>query len=186
MQATDFSLPQVIKSQIRDMEIVCFFRFRGGNRVKFGDIVTAVATYAVLQIVIASLLTVVAIPALGAFMFTYYGTGLTAVFLSMLIVGYFFRDGIREGGREAMLRIVVLCAFYELLVVVFQPALADWIPFAVDLPKETFDGTVVTTVEWFLYGLSRRGNMVFNVLITIGLGYVGLHVGSKLKRAPKS
>jgi len=154
--------------------------------MKFGDVITAVATYGVLQIVIAFLLTIVALPVFGVFMFTYYGAGLTAFFLSMLIVGYLFRDGIREGGRDAILRIVVLSAFYELLVVVFQPALADWLPFAVDLPKEAFDGTVVTTVEWFLYGLSRRGNMVFNVLIVIGLGFTGIHVGSKLKRTPKS
>jgi len=154
--------------------------------MKFGDVITAVATYAVLQILIAFPLTIVSLPVFGVTMFTYYGAGLTAVFLSMLIVGCLFRDGIREGGRNVILRIVVLSAFYELLVVVFQPALADWLPFAIDLPKEAFDGTVVTTVEWFLYGLSRRGNMVFNILIMIGLGFIGLHFGSKLKRAPKS
>ncbi|MBN1358588.1 hypothetical protein JW988_07455 [Candidatus Bathyarchaeota archaeon] len=152
--------------------------------MKFGDVLTAVATYAVLQIVIAFLLTVVVLPVFGVLMFTYYGAGLTAVFLSMLIVGYLFRDGIKEGGRNAILRILVLSAFYELLVVVFQPALADWIPFAVDLPKDAFDGTVVTTMEWFLYSLSRRGNMVFNILIVIGLGFIGLYVGLKLKRVP--
>ena len=154
--------------------------------MKFGDIITAVATYAVLQILIAFILTIMALPVFGVTMFTYYGAGITAVFSSMIIVGYSFREGIREGGREAILRIILLSAFYELLVVVFQPALADWLPFAVNLPKDAFDGTVVTTVEWFLYGLSRRGNMVFNVLILIGVGFTGLHVGSKLKRAPKS
>ena len=154
--------------------------------MKFGDVLTAVATYAVLQIVIAFLLTVMALPVFGVLMFTYYGAGLTAVFLSTLIVGYLFREGIKEAGRNSILRILVLSAFYELLVVVFQPALADWIPFAVDLPKDAFDGTVVTTMEWFLYGLSRRGNMVFNILIVIGVGFIGLHVGSKLKRVPNS
>ena len=153
--------------------------------MKFGDVITAVATYAVLQILIAFPLTIMALPVFGVTMLTYYGAGLTAVFLSMLIVGYMFRDGIREAGQDTILRIAVLSAFYELLVVVFQPALADWLPFAINLPKEAFDGTVITTMEWFLYGLSRRGNMVFNILIVIGLGFIGLHVGSKLKRAPK-
>jgi hypothetical protein len=154
--------------------------------VKFGDIITAVATYAVLQILIAFLLTIVALPAFGVTMVAHYWAGLTAVFLSMLIVGYLFREEIRKGGRDAILRIVVLSAFYELLVVVFQPTLADWLPFAMETPTEAFDGTVVTTLEWFLYGLSRRGNMVFNILIVIGLGFIGLHVGSRLKQAPKS
>ena len=153
--------------------------------MKFGDVVTSVATYAVLQIVIAFFLMAVALQVFGVTMFAYYWAGLTAVFLSMLIVGYLFRNGIREGGRDAILRILVLSAFYELLVVVFQPALADWLPFAVDLPKETFDGTVVTTLEWFLYSLSRRGNMVFNILILMGLSFIGLHVGSKIKHTPK-
>jgi hypothetical protein len=153
--------------------------------MKFGDVVTALATYAVLQILIAFPLTIITLPVFGVTMLTYYGAGLTAVFLSMLIVGYLFRNGIKESGQKAILRIVVLSAFYELLVVVFQPTLADWLPFAIDLPKETFDGTVITTMEWFLYGLSRRGNMVLNVLFIISLGLIGLHLGSKLKRAPK-
>lgn len=148
--------------------------------MKFGDVITAVAAYAVLQILMAFFLTVVALSVFGVTMFAYYGAGVTAVFLSMLTVGYFFRDGIREGGRKVILRMLVLSAFYELLVVVFQPALADWLPFAVDLPKEAFDGTVVTTLEWFLYGLSRRGNMVFNILTVMGLGFIGLHIGSKI------
>jgi hypothetical protein len=152
--------------------------------VKFGDIITAVATYAVLQILIAFILTIVALPAFGVTMVAHYWAGLTAVFLSMLIVGYLFREEIRKGGRDAILRIVVLSAFYELLVVVFQPTLADWLPFAMETPTEAFDGTVVTTLEWFLYGLSRRGNMVFNVLSVIGLGFIGLHVGSRLKQPP--
>jgi hypothetical protein len=140
----------------------------------------------VLQIIIAFLLTSVAIPVFGVLMFSYYGAGLTAVFLSMIIVGYVFREEIRKNRRDAILRIVVLSAFYELLVVVFQPALADWIPFAVETPTEAFAGTTVTTLEWFLYGLSRRGNMVFNELVVMGLGSVGLYGGSKLRQAPTS
>ena len=154
--------------------------------MKFGDIIIAVATYAVLQILIAFLLTIVALPAFGVTMYTHYGAGLTAVFLSMLIVGYLFRVEIRKGGRQVILRIVVLSAFYEIFVIVFQPTLADWLPFALETPKEEFAGTIVSTLEWFLYDLSRRGNMVFSILTLIGLGYIGLRVGSKFKQAPKS
>lgn len=154
--------------------------------MKFGDIIIAVATYAVLQILIAFLLTTVMLPAFGVTMFAHYGAGLTAVFLSMLIVGYLFRAEIRKGGRQVILRIVVLSAFYEIFVVGFQPTLADWLPFAIETPTEAFAGTVVTTLEWFLYDLSRRGNMVFNILTLISLGYIGLRVGSKFKQAPKS
>lgn len=154
--------------------------------MKFGDAVTAVALYAVLQILLAFPLTIVMLQALGVTMVAHYSAGLTAVFLSMLIVGFFFGEEIRTGGRAALLRIVVLSAFYELLVVVFQPALADWIPFAIDKPKEAFDGTVVTTVEWFLYDLSRRGNMSFNVIILIGVGFAGLYVGLRLRKSKAS
>jgi hypothetical protein len=157
----------------------------GGDGVKFGDTVTAVALYGVLQILIAFPLAIVVLQTLGVTMYAHYGVGLTAVFLSMLIVGYLFGEEIRKGRRDAILRIVVLSAFYELLVVVFQPTLADWVPFAIDKSKEAFDGTTVTTVEWFLYNLSRRGNMFFNVIIVIGVGFIGLYAGSMLRK-PKA
>jgi hypothetical protein len=114
-------------------------------------------------------------------MYAHYSVGLTAVFLSMFIVGYLFGEEIRKGGRDAILRIVVLSAFYELLVVVFQPTLADWLPFAIEKPKEAFDGTIVTTFEWFLYNLSRRGNMFLNIVTVMGLGFVGIYLGSRLR-----
>jgi len=63
-----------------NMKSVHFFCFNGGDRVKFGDILMAVATYAVLQILIAFLLTVVALPAFGVTMFAYYWLGLPLFF----------------------------------------------------------------------------------------------------------
>jgi hypothetical protein len=157
----------------------------GGDGVKFGDAATAVALYGVLQILIAFPLAIMMLQTLGVTMLAHYGAGLTAVFLSMLIVGYLFGEEIQKGRRDAILRIVVLSAFYELLVVVFQPTLADWVPFAIDTPKEAFAGTPVTTVEWFLYNLSRRGNLFSGILIVMGLGFIGLYAGSMLRK-PKA
>ena len=154
--------------------------------MKFGDILIAVATYAVLQILTAFLLTTVLLVVFGITMFTYYGAGLGAVFLSMLLVGYFFRAKISKGGRQVILRIVVVAAFYEIFVIMFQPTFADWLPFLLKAPSEAFSGNVVATLEWFLYDLSRRGNMVFNIFMVIGLSYFGLKVGSKFKHMPKS
>lgn len=153
--------------------------------MKFGDTVTAVALYAVLQVLIAFPLSILMVQTLGVFMYSYYSSGLIAVFLSMLIVGYLFGEKTRKRSRKAMSRIIVLGAFYDLLVMVFQPTLADWIPFAIDKPKGSFDGTVVTTTEWFLYDLSRRGNMFFSILIVMGVGFAGLYIGSRLRK-PKS
>ena len=149
--------------------------------MKFGDTVTSVALYAVLQVLIAFPLSILMIQTVGVFMYSYYSSGLIAVFLSMLIVGYLFGEKMLKEGRKGMLRIIVLGAFYELLVMVFQPTLVDWVPFAIDKPKGSFDGTLVTTTEWFLYDLSRRGNMVFSILIIMGVSLVGLYVGSRLK-----
>jgi len=160
--------------------------FYGGDRVKFVDTVNAVALYAVLQVLIAFPLSILMIQTFGVLMYSYYSSGLFAVFLSMLIVGYFFGEKIRKGRRKAMARIIVLGAFYELVVMVFQPTLADWIPFAIDKPKGSFDGTVVTTTEWFLYDLSRRGNMFFSLLIMMGVGFAGLYIGSMLRKSGSS
>jgi hypothetical protein len=153
--------------------------------VKFGDIITAVATYCVLQILIAFPIAIVALPALGVTMEAYYAVGLTSVFLSMLIVGYLFGEEIRKGRRNAILRIVVLSAFYELLVVVFQPTLADWGLFAKETYLEASRGTTVSTLEWFLYDLSRRGNMFFNIILVAALGIIGLYVGSMPKKSSR-
>jgi len=150
------------------------------KKVKFDNVVTAVALYAVLQVLFAFPLTVLALQVFGVTMVGHYSAGLSAVFLSMLVVGYLFNAEIRQERRGAVLRIVLLSAFYELLVVVFQPTLADWVPFAISKPKEAFDGTVVTTVEWFLYNLSRRGNMFVNVAVILGVGVLGLYAGLKL------
>lgn len=149
--------------------------------MKFGNIITAVATYAVLQILLAFPISIVALSTLGVTMFAHYSSGLAAVFLSMLTVGYLFREEISNGQLDAILRITVLSAFYEILVVVFQPTLADWTPLATEL----FAGIPITTVEWFLYDLSRRGNMFFNIIITMGLSALALYVGSKLKKTAK-
>ncbi|MCW4007102.1 MAG: hypothetical protein NWF09_00200 [Candidatus Bathyarchaeota archaeon] len=151
--------------------------------MKIDSLVIAVALYAVLQILFAFPLTVLALQVLGVTMVAHYSAGLGAVFLSMMVVGYLFGAEIRQAPRDAVLRIALLSAFYELLVVVFQPTLADWIPFAVSKPIDAFDGTVVTTVEWFLYNLSRRGNMFPNVIIVIGVGILGLYAGLKIKKA---
>ena len=149
--------------------------------MKFGDTVTSVALYAVLQVLIAFPLSILMIQTVGVFMYSYYSSGLIAVFLSMLIVGYLFGEKTRKRSRKAMSRIIVLSAFYELLVMVFQPTLADWLPFAIETPTEAFAGTTVTTLEWFLYDLSRRGIMVLSILIIMGVSLVGLYVGSRLK-----
>ncbi|MEM3000188.1 MAG: hypothetical protein QXD19_07645 [Candidatus Bathyarchaeia archaeon] len=150
--------------------------------MKIDSLIIAVALYAVLQVLFAFPLTVLALQVLGVTMVAHYSAGLGAVFLSMMVVGYLFGLEIRQAPRDAILRIALLSAFYELLVVVFQPTLADWIPFAVSKPIDAFDGTVVTTVEWFLYNLSRRGNMFPNVVIVIGVGILGLYAGLKIKK----
>jgi len=148
--------------------------------VKLVSLVIAVALYAVLQVLFAFPLSVLALQFFGVTMVAYYSAGLAAFFLSIVVVGYLFRNEIQQERRVAILWISVLSAFYELLVVVFQPTLADWVPFAISKPKEAFDGTVVTTVEWFLYNLSRRGNMFVNVAVILGVGVLGLYAGLKL------
>ncbi len=148
--------------------------------MKFGDIVIAVATYAVIQVLTTFLLTSMSLAVFGITMFTHYGAGLSSVFLSMLLVGYLFKVEISKGGQKVVLRVVVLAAFFEIFVIMFQPTFADWLPFASEAPSEAFSGNVVATLEWFLYDLSRRGNMVLNMLTVISLSYVGLYLGSKV------
>lgn len=74
--------------------------------MKFGDAITAIATYAVLQILIAFPIALVAGPTLGVTMYTHYTSGLISAFLSMLTVGYLFTPQIKDNRRDAILRIL--------------------------------------------------------------------------------
>jgi hypothetical protein len=153
--------------------------------VKFGDVVTAVATLAVIMILIHFPLMIVLDMALGY----YWGMNVSAivsVLLSALIGGYIFAGKIwEESGIGAIAKITVLAALLMAFAVIMETAaMTDWTAWV----KEEYTGTAPSSAfEWYAVEGMFLGYQVFlNVVIVLALGFVGLYIGSMFKRPAKT
>ncbi len=156
--------------------------------MKFGDVVTAVASSVVVMVLIHFPLMIVLIPALGS----YWGINVSAiisVLLSALIVGYVFAAKIWEESRmEAIAKITVLAALLMAFAVVMEvAAMADWTTWVKETYLEANPGASLSAFEWYVVEGTYLGAMMFlNVIIVLLLGFIGLYVGSMFKRPAKS
>jgi len=184
------TLPQVIKTEGED--ILTYLHFKGGDRLKFGDLVMVVATIAVVYALIAAPLQWVLFSAVGISAMNNWGyitILIVTVFLSTLINGYIFAGKIWEARRESITKIAVLWAALMMLFAVIVPASNAYWGLAVREDFEAMypDAPEPSTAEWLTY------NWMFLDLFTcimVGIelvtAFVGLYVGSMLKRPAKS
>jgi len=155
--------------------------------LKFGDVVTAVASSFVIFILILFPLEIALVPALGLF----WGLNvseLVSILLSALIVGYIFAAKIWEARMGAITKIIVLSAVLVMfLVSINAAALADWTPWVKETYLEANPTATLSTLEWYIVeGLTLTSQIFWNVVIVLALGFIGLYVGSMLKRPVKS
>jgi len=157
--------------------------------LKFGDYVMAVATMTVISSLIGFPL---------ALIFVSVGLGFTlgqdigvfvSFFLSALISGYIFARKIWEARREAIAKITVLWAALVSLIATMIPAgLGHWDLVAQEDFQEMFPGiTLSSNAEWMSWEMMNNYSFVFLVVaIALVLGFIGLYVGSMLRRPVKS
>jgi hypothetical protein len=173
-------LPQIIRTEQTD--IVTYLHFRGGDRLKFGDIVTAVASAALILLILIFPMDMVLIPALGF----YWGLNVGAiisVLLTALIVGYVFAGKISESRIESITKIAVLSGVLMVFLVGIQAAATDWKTVVTDAYK----GESHTAFEWYvLEAVALSGQMLINAVIVLVLGFIGLYVGSMVRKPKKS
>jgi len=156
--------------------------------LRFGDVVTCVASLAVIMVLIHFPLLMVLVPALGF----YWGLNVSAiisVFLSALIGGYIFAGKIWEEARmEAIAKITVLAAVLMMFAVVMESAaLADWAPAVKEAYQEANPTATLSTFEWYaVESMWLSTQVVLNVVIVLALGFIGLYVGSMLRKPVKS
>jgi len=160
--------------------------------LKFGDLVMAVATIAVVYALIAAPLQWVLFSAVGISAMNNWGyitILIVTVFLSTLINGYIFAGKIWEARRESITKIAVLWAALMMLFAVIVPASNAYWGLAVREDFEAMypDAPEPSTAEWLTY------NWMFLDLFTcimVGIelvtAFVGLYVGSMLRRPAKS
>lgn len=163
-----------------------YFAFKGGDRLKFDDLVMSVATIAVIFALITAPLDMLAVSVLGL---GGYDVGVfVSFFLSALIGGYIFAEKIWEARRENIIKIAVLWAALAMVLAVIVPgALANWGLKTTEEFQAANPGTTLSTVEWVNWEMMYLDIFMFIVVVmALVLGLVGLYVGSMLRRSVKS
>jgi len=154
--------------------------------LKFSDIVMCVASIAVIFALIAAPLDFVFVSALGLSP-GYDVSIIVSFFLSALISGYIFAGKIWEARRESIIKITVLWAAFVMLVVYNFPALAHWGPMATEEYQAAYPGTTLSTSEWVNWEMMYLDVFTFIVAVmALVLGFIGLYVGSMLRKPKKS
>jgi hypothetical protein len=153
--------------------------------LKFGDVVMAVATAAVIMVLIQFLLGWILVPAMGYF----WGINVDAIisiFLATLITGYVFAAKIWESRIKAIAKITILGAAFMMLIAVMQVAAlsGDWTAWV----KASYTGTTPSSAsEWYaVESMYLSSQVVLNVVLVLVLAFIGLYIGSMLKRPAKS
>jgi len=159
--------------------------------LKFGDLVMSVASMAVIFALIAAPLEMVLFSALGISDMNNWGYMVSLIvsfFLSALISGYVFAGKIWEARRESITKITVLWAALVMLLAIIVPATwAEWGPIAKEEYQAAHPGATLSTAEWLTWEMMYLDLFMFLiVVIALVLGFIGLYVGSMLRRPAKS
>jgi len=153
--------------------------------LKFGDIITAVASGFVLFIVLDMVLN---IPMTHEWEYTV--VELVSLLVAALIVGYVFAGKIREDSRMASIgKIVVIVGFVTIFLAVMSYAAIS--PHYTALVDEEFRNATSTSswtnADWFANeSMALWYNVGINVLEVLALSFVGLYLGSMRKPSAKT
>jgi len=111
-----------------------------------------------------------------------------SLILSPIIVGYLCAQNIWEEKRtRTIANIAVLFAVLIMFVVLVEDATVEWIPYIrADYLKANPTATP-SAFDWYNIELSALGSEVFlTVVLAFALSFIGLYIGSMLKKPAKS
>jgi len=159
--------------------------------LKFGDVVMSVASIAVIFALIAGPLEMVLFSALSISDMNNWGYTVSLIvsfLLGALISGYAFAGKIWEARREAITKITVLWAALVMLFAIIVPAtVVDWGPTAKEEFRAANHGTTLSTSEWVTWEYMYLDMFTFLIVgMALVLGFIGLYVGSMLRKPEKS
>lgn len=155
----------------------------GGELVKFGDVITSVASLFLITVLISYPLEVLLISLLGLSLAPTIGA-LFSVLFGALAVGYIFSGKITESKRWGLVKISVLFTVLMLFSIVLNNAVlgnffSDWVQ---ETYMESNPSASLSTFEWFLVGGLFIGSQMFmNAIVLLVFSLLGLFVGSKLR-----
>jgi hypothetical protein len=182
--------PQAIKHNVADTTRGIFL-CKGGDTVRFGDVVMCVASMAVVFALVAFPLEMVFLSGVGISGMTSWGyivSLIVALFLSALISGYLFAGQIREARREATAKIAVLWAALMMLFAITVPgSIADY---GLSVKEEYLTANpaaTLSTFEWVTWEYMYLDTFTFLMVgMALVLGVIGLYAGSMLRKPSKS
>jgi hypothetical protein len=161
-----------------------FFCFKGGDRLKFGDVVMATASIFVIYWLLYAVLMVVSLSMIwGIYVATY-----VSPLLSAIVVGYVFAGKIREESRMRSIgKIVVLSTVLVMLVYYMSYTIGHTGAFIDESLGNLFSTGSWTTLDWVRYEtmyvmVNTAAVAVFAAL----LDFIGLYAGSMLKKQKKA
>ena len=152
--------------------------------MKFGDIVTAVASLFLITVLISYPLESLLISLLGLNLAPTIGA-LISVLLGGLLVGYVFAGKTNGGRKEVLVKISIFFTVLMLFSIVLNNAVlgeyfTNWVQ---ETYMESKPTASLTTFEWFLIGGLFIGSQMFmNAIILFVFSLLGLFVGSRLRR----
>lgn len=152
--------------------------------MKFGDVITAVASLFLITVLISYPLETMLISLLGLNLAPTIGA-LISVLLGGLIIGYVFSGKTADGRKEALVKISILFTVLMLFSIVLNNAVlgeyfTDWVQ---ETYQESNPTASLTTFEWFLVGGLFIGSQMFmNAIILFTFSLIGLFTGSRLKK----
>jgi len=118
------------------------------------------------------------------------GTNVSAtvsLLIAALITGYIFAEKIWEARREALTRITVLTAALVMMMVMFLASLPAWAPSVEEEFADMLGATPTSTSEWLGIEIMAMFSQAFmNVVGVLALGFIGLYIGSMLRKPVKS
>ena len=156
--------------------------------MKFGDVILAVATVAVIDVLVDFVLSMVLIPSVGS----YWGLNSSFILSALvagLVVGWVFAGKIQEESRmRAVGKIAVLLGAVEAVAVMLSASANSYFSaYLKETLQSMFSTGAWTTMDWFVYTqLGLLEGIVFNVVLVLVLGFVGLYAGSKFRMPKKT
>ena len=155
--------------------------------LKFSDMIIAIASLAVIAVLILFPLTLVLTPALG----NYTGYEISAVIafiLSPIIVGYIFTQKIWEENRtKTIAQITVLFTVLVVPIAIMEYTATDWAAAIRENYTAANPTATPSDFDWFMIETLALASEKFAVAVLIlALTFIGLYIGSMLKKPAKS
>jgi hypothetical protein len=155
--------------------------------LRFGDVVMCVSLIAVIVALINAPLATVFVAALDLEWGRLVSSTLSFLF-SALVGGYIFGGKIRaNAGMAAIIKVTVLAGVLMAFHAMFVTTLTDWTPAIKEEYQAANPSRTLSAHEWFIVeDMAMSRYICLNVGIVLVLVFIGLYVGSMLRKPSKS